>query len=146
MYVCFKCGIKKPVSEFYAHPSMASGHLKKCKECTREDVSLNYRAKRQHYATYEKTRSMREDRRRAALEYQHKRREANPDMYKAMCAVSNAIRDGRLERKPCEVCGCERVEAHHDDYSKPLEVRWLCRTHHLEVHGKKSYEEFGLNP
>jgi ribosomal protein S27AE len=40
-----------------------------------------------------------------------------------------------LHEKPCEVCGAtENVHAHHDDYSKPLEVRWLCSRHHAEHH------------
>lgn len=41
---------------------------------------------------------------------------------------------GKLPQRPCEVCGSEMSEIHHDDYSKPLEVRWLCRFHHLEHH------------
>jgi hypothetical protein len=45
------------------------------------------------------------------------------------------ISDGVLERMPCEVCKTtENVEAHHDDYAKPLEVRWLCKKHHREHH------------
>jgi len=44
----------------------------------------------------------------------------------------NAAR--KLERQPCEVCGDLNVHAHHDDYSKPLDVRWLCRSHHGAVH------------
>jgi hypothetical protein len=44
---------------------------------------------------------------------------------------------GKLTKKPCEVCGSELVEMHHEDYSKPLEVRWLCRKHHLELHVKQ---------
>lgn len=146
MKKCFKCGKEKPLSEFYVHPQMGDGHLGKCKECTRVDVSTNYRARRHYYAVYEKMRTTREDRRQRKHEYEQRSRANHPEKYAATGAVNNAIRDGRLERKPCEVCGCERVEAHHDDYSKPLEVRWLCRTHHLEVHGKKSYDEFGLNP
>lgn len=43
------------------------------------------------------------------------------------------LRRGLLERQPCEVCGGE-AEMHHDDYSKPLEVRWLCRDHHMAHH------------
>lgn len=39
-----------------------------------------------------------------------------------------------LERQPCEVCGNPDVVAHHDDYTKPLEVRWLCRSHHAKFH------------
>ena len=45
-----------------------------------------------------------------------------------------AIESGALVRQPCELCGAIKVDAHHDDYSKPLEVRWLCRKHHLLHH------------
>lgn len=69
-------------------------------------------------------------------------RERNPDwrkpyaeQVKAQHAVTNAIRDGRLERLPCEICG-EWAEAHHTDYTKPLDVRWLCPAHHREEHGR----------
>lgn len=51
-------------------------------------------------------------------------------------AVSNAIDKGRLVRLPCEQCGAIDTEAHHDDYSKPLDVRWLCRPHHMTLHGR----------
>lgn len=43
------------------------------------------------------------------------------------------LRRGKLTRRPCEVCG-EAAQMHHEDYSKPLSVRWLCRAHHLELH------------
>lgn len=48
--------------------------------------------------------------------------------------VAAAIRDGALRRSPCVVCGNEKADAHHDDYAKPLEVTWLCRSHHLQHH------------
>ena len=36
-------------------------------------------------------------------------------------AASNAIRDGRLRRGPCEVCGVtEHVDGHHDDYAEAV--------------------------
>lgn len=47
-----------------------------------------------------------------------------------------AVQLGILRRQPCEVCG-GRAEKHHPDYSRPLDVKWLCREHHLAVHGKK---------
>lgn len=50
-------------------------------------------------------------------------------------SLANAAqKDGRLTPQPCEVCGIEPAEKHHDDYDKPLTVRWLCRPHHLELH------------
>ena len=53
----------------------------------------------------------------------------------ANSAVSHAIRDGRLKRLPCTVCGAhEHVQAHHEDYQKQLAVVWLCRKHHQELH------------
>lgn len=44
------------------------------------------------------------------------------------------IKAGKLIRLPCEVCNEIKVDAHHDDYNKPFDVRWLCRKHHVEHH------------
>ncbi len=41
---------------------------------------------------------------------------------------------GKLIRQPCEMCGSEESQMHHSDYSKPLDVRWFCRVHHLNLH------------
>jgi ribosomal protein S27AE len=62
-----------------------------------------------------------------------------PEKRRANHAVFHAVRSGRLQKQPCEKCGTvDRVNAHHDDYSKPLEVRWLCPKHHSEVHYNKA--------
>lgn len=49
-------------------------------------------------------------------------------------AVQNALRYGKMARQPCEVCGAEKTHGHHDDYLKPLEVRWLCHSCHAAEH------------
>lgn len=56
------------------------------------------------------------------------------EVRRAHKAVATALRAGRLQRKPCEVCGATEVHAHHDDYRKPLDVRWLCPVHHRAEH------------
>lgn len=48
--------------------------------------------------------------------------------------VKSALFKGELLREPCEVCGEVKSIAHHDDYSKPLDVRWLCQMHHMRHH------------
>lgn len=60
---------------------------------------------------------------------------ANPEKRRAHKKVECALLSGKLVRQPCERCGTTvPVHAHHDDYSKPLEVMWLCQTHHKERH------------
>jgi hypothetical protein len=48
--------------------------------------------------------------------------------------VRTAVLNGLLVRGPCEVCGEENTEGHHDDYDRPLDVRWLCKVHHEDLH------------
>ncbi len=63
-------------------------------------------------------------------------RAANPEKAKAYIAVQTAIINGSLIRRPCKECGSKRVHAHHEDYSKPTEVLWLCHKHHMLIHGR----------
>lgn len=49
-------------------------------------------------------------------------------------AVGNALRYGMLEKRPCERCGNHKAVAHHEDYSKPLDVTWLCTKCHAARH------------
>lgn len=47
-----------------------------------------------------------------------------------------AVKKGLIQKRPCEVCGSPDSDAHHEDYRRPLEVRWLCRLHHMHEHHK----------
>lgn len=74
---------------------------------------------------------------RARLRQDFRKRYADPEkrrLHQVRSLTRHAIARGDLLRQPCEVCGAEQVEAHHDDYSRPLEVRWLCPVHHREHH------------
>jgi len=132
---CFKCGAEKPLTEFYAHKCMADGHLNKCKACAKLDVAMRYRDPdaRKRIDAYEKARFQRPDRKAKLRIYQAEMRRRNPAKYKAHSIVGNAIRTGRLIRKPCEKCGNSKSQAHHNDYRYPLAVRWLCFKHHRQL-------------
>lgn len=137
---CFKCGEAKARSEFYKHPQMADGLLGKCKECAKKDVRDNYFADIPKRQEYERNRSQRKLRKEMKLEYQRRSRAKHPTRNAGYLQVHRAIASGQITRKPCEVCGDPNSHAHHDDYSKPLDVRWLCRKHHQMHHGKLKYE------
>lgn len=60
--------------------------------------------------------------------------------------VNDSLRYGKLSKQPCEVCATTKdVQAHHDDYTKPLEVHWLCRKHHRAHHDNKGDNKFFKN-
>lgn len=126
---CFKCDKEKPLSDFYRHSEMADGHLNKCKSCTKRDAKETRRRRLDYYRAYDRMRGNRQ-----SAEYRIRYRDGAPGKAKARQAVRNAIRDGLLAREPCEVCGSPRTHGHHDDYLKPLSVRWLCPAHHFQWH------------
>jgi len=66
-------------------------------------------------------------------EYKRKTKEKYPERDKARDMVRVAIKNGLIKRTPCVICGDIKSEAHHEDYSKPLEVVFLCRKHHVEA-------------
>jgi len=111
---------------------MADGHLNKCKECTRSDVA-KYRSENiEKIRAYDRARGARQTK-----EYAKEYRRKFPLKYKATNMVNNAIRSGNLHKEPCSICGNKGfVHAHHDDYSKPLNVRWLCPAHHSQWHAE----------
>lgn len=145
---CFKCGKVKPLDEFYKHPQMGDGHLNKCRECAKKDVAEDRINNPEKLKARDKKRNGLPHRIKARKKYaqsptgkkvcnkaKRKWAEKNPLKKLAKQMVNNAIRAGRLKRQPCEKCGSMvRVHGHHDDYYKPLEVRWLCLKCHTEFH------------
>jgi hypothetical protein len=133
---CTKCGKKKPPSDFYAHPFGAGGRDSKCKECAKLVVKAAYRANREARREYDRRRQRTPERRRKQQETGRRMIRKYPEKHAARLAVKRAVASGRLVSTPCEMCGHPKTEAHHDDYSKPLAVRWLCCRCHKRVHGR----------
>lgn len=134
MKKCFVCKKDKELDEFYRHPETKDGHLGKCKECTKGQSSRHYYDTHEARILYERKR-----RPRTKIQVKYKTESELKYQKKANTAVQAAIKKGVLLKQPCEVCGtCQNIQAHHDDYSKPLEVRWLCPKHHAEFHKHNS--------
>ena len=150
MKICFKCQKEKDRSEFYKHAQMGDGLLGKCKECTRKDSSENLarrmqepefrvkeaeRCRKKSYEREKKLKAMgiKHDpvKRR---EYLKKSYEKYPLKHIARTKVATALANGTINRFPCVKCGAINSEAHHEDYTKPLDVIWYCPKHHGERH------------
>lgn len=66
-------------------------------------------------------------------EYQWKKIN-EPEKLKARYTLRKAVRSGKIVKLPCRKCGAIKVHGHHTNYSRPLNVIWLCITHHAEIH------------
>ena len=149
MKTCFECHQTKPLDDFYKHPRMVDGHLGKCKECAKTDTQLNYRKNFAYYKEYNYIRSQTPERRSRGIQYykdhpgkvKERRQNYNekyPERYAVRRIVRDAIQDKRLIKKPCKKCGViEKVHGHHENYSKPLDVVWLCPAHHSALHRER---------
>lgn len=146
---CKNCKQTKSAEHFYKDTRYADGLRTPCKDCCRE-------YKRAYYLDPEKAdRKRAQDRQRQSKPEVREHRNQTARLYRqtprfkelmaaqrikhkakwAACdKLHTAVRYGKVKRGECAVCGCAKVEGHHEDYSKPLEVVWLCKKHHVELH------------
>ncbi len=165
MKKCRQCEIEKELRFFYVHSAMKDGHLNKCIECVKDRVSIHRSKNITKIRAYDRKRGLTDkrkclNRKRSRERYEQykwakiewvkqnriKIRKYKTDWGKrnkikvnAALKARRAVQKGRIIKLPCEVCGDVRSQGHHDDYSKPLEVRWLCQKHHKELH--RIYED-----
>lgn len=131
MKTCFKCGVEKPLEDFYRHGEMADGHLNKCKACTKQDMRVDRHTK-PRVREYDRERASQPHRVALRKRISQAWDAKYPDRARAHSAAGNAVRDGKLQKPAlCEGCGLDRkLQKHHHDYSKPLLVVWLCKPCH----------------
>jgi hypothetical protein len=139
MKKCFKCNEIKDLSEFYRHKAMGDGHLNKCKECTKKDSDDNFKRKMLdpvwQVKERERQRLKEAKRRDSGLVKKYKKATIPFKQRKEKYGeYLSAIQCGKLTPMPCEVCGKQKTQGHHEDYSKPLDVVWLCVRHHQDRH------------
>lgn len=117
---CFKCKLILPIDQFGKDRQKKDGLYSYCKSCNSKKASEWCRTNRARAGNNSK-----------------KYKKRYPIKRAAQNLIKNLIRSGKLLEEPCEICQTkEDLNAHHDDYSLPLVVRWLCRKHHFAWHAK----------
>ena len=131
--ICGKCKQEKPLDEFHANGLKLRS---RCKSCANQDTRLygltGYY--RNYHGEYDKQPVVKERRTKRVA-----RDKWRPDIVAKNAArtfTNHEIRAGRLTREPCSICGQEPGEAHHEDYSHPEKIRWLCKPCHVQAHLK----------
>jgi hypothetical protein len=129
------CHSSLPLPSISNHSRMLDGHLNFCIECVKGRVSAHRACNLDKINAYDRERAQSPHRKDHFAQLKE-RVNADPLRRKAHQLTSNAIRDGRLIRPgSCSLCDKQcKPEAHHDDYSRPLDVRWLCRSCHCRHH------------
>lgn len=153
MKVCKKCGIEKPIEDFYVHSRMGDGHLSFCKDCVRDRVHKHRQENLERIRKYDRNRpnskerikkeytTIQNDKERYKKYLEQKKKWNKENRYKkyAHNKVKKAINKGLLIKSDiCQICGktnCE-IQGHHHDYSKPLDVIWVCTECHGKLHRK----------
>lgn len=124
--VCRDCGKEKAPSEFYVARHAADGLRPCCKSCDRAA------SKEWSRLNPSKARAKRE-----------RHRARHPEKARARWTLHSAVAEGRIVKADaCEDCGvffgdARKLHGHHEDYSKPLEVAWLCKDCHAARHRTK---------
>lgn len=140
---CTKCG-----RQFCQTPGRAKKGNHRCSPCESADAMQRRQARRAdgkvvrfafdpaRRAATAKARAQRPEVKRKRADNM-RRYAADPILrarHEARWAVRRAVASGSLAKGSCETCGSAVTHGHHDDYTAPLSVRWLCPKHHREWH------------
>ena len=147
---CRVCGESKLTTEYYPQQVKKDRSSGECKECTCKRVRQNRNDKAEYYRSYDRMRYRESDERKAhchaagkrtpmSVRVEKQRQKRKSDGYlrhNARQKVSRAIAKGQLKKHDeCFFCGAsDGLQAHHHDYSKPLDVFWLCTSCHGKLH------------
>lgn len=136
MKQCTVCHEVKPLDDFHRNARSKDGRDHRCRACKSIRSKAHYHGdperKERRIASVKAYQAgpgrMKANATKSAYQTRHAKKRA------AHNAVRNALRRGELTRGPCECCGAEKAVGHHDDYDRPLDVRWLCERCHKAWH------------
>lgn len=132
---CTRCGETKPLFDFYRHATIKGTYAARCKRCARAATMESRAKKRDEILERQRIqqRNVSDEIRRKRSQKRAERNALQPKRVAAVQALNVAVRSGQIVRQPCFVCGAG-AEAHHPDYDRPLDVVWLCPSHHRQAH------------
>lgn len=143
---CKRCKKTKEITDFPANKRRKLGRGTVCKECRAEQNRAWYRTpsaserfearKERKELQQKKYRESAKGRATAIAKFRRDKLK-HTEKYKARYKLRNAVWQGKIIKLPCEVCGDKRSQGHHEDYTKALEVKWLCDKHHKALHRAK---------
>ena len=136
MKICNKCKEEFSYDSFYRDRHRKDGFSTRCKDCDR--LKGRMVRERNTEAFKEKDRRYYKNNRAKIILKRKEYYKKNALKVSAGNKVKTAVYNGTIKRQRCEVCGSQHVHAHHDDYLKPLDVRWLCPKHHARHHAELS--------
>ena len=142
---CTGCGETKPREENFGRDrSGKDGFRSRCKSCCSAASAAWNRRNRDRVEKARKSYRLRHPERakRNAVIHDRRNKERYPEKAAAWKAVEQALKTGALEKpESCEDCGecmpSRDIHGHHHDYSRPLDVRWLCQACHRAVHARE---------
>jgi len=142
MKYCNICETEKDESAFGKRSASKDGLSSRCKTC--QKVYDKARSKDKYREEQRRIYAQTEEGKLAGNKAKAEWRKKNPNKAKAHAVISRAVRSGNLIRLPCEKCeAVDSIHAHHDDYLKPLNIRWLCAACHHQWHAENGE---ALNP
>jgi hypothetical protein len=133
--ICFRCGIKKPLAEFYAHKGMGDGHLNKCKDCTKADSAKREKRIRSTPEGVESERKRHRDKYHR-LGYKEKQKEWDTDRPWKNSSEYKGIRK-KFEAKYGKRDG---FELHHWNYNKIKSVILIHTSLHRRAHRQFEFD------
>jgi hypothetical protein len=138
--VCSKCHTEKPLADFSPGPARRDGRIAQCRACIRAQFRSDPKRVARHRERARLWWQTEKGKQRQQSKRQQYRPVYEPLKESARRKLAYAIRMGRVVRPPfCLDCGKEgRVHAHHSDYRRPFDVKWLCPS----CHGKRHRKDF----
>ncbi len=134
MRKCSACREEKLENKFCKNLRFKDGLNSICKSCSNYQCRQYYKKNRKKVIAQKKKYSA-QNKEKAAKRYK-RHRQTHPKEIKAKSKIYAQVKNGNIVRQPCRDCGHPVVDAHHPDYDKPLDVVWLCRTHHNREHSR----------